>query len=91
MPEKLSTKELVEELKKREGVKTEYVEPYQDKKLSVNGPATQSIQDKETYNKNKKEIRAQVAAFQEAVWDMQDSMEEADSTTGEDTTDETQE
>lgn len=26
MPEKLSTKELVEELKKREGVKTEYVD-----------------------------------------------------------------
>lgn len=39
MPEKLSTKELVEELKKREGVKTEYVEPYQDRKLSGNGPA----------------------------------------------------
>lgn len=60
---------------------------------SANGTdrVTQSIQDKETYNKNKKEIRAQVAAFQEAVWDMQDSMEEADSTTGEDTTDETQE
>nr|DAF39889.1 MAG TPA: hypothetical protein [Caudoviricetes sp.] len=60
---------------------------------SANGTdrVTQSIQDKETYNKNKKEIRAQVAAFQEAVWNMQDSMEEADSTTGEDTTDETQE
>ncbi len=52
---------------------------------------TQSIQDKETYNKNKKEIRAQVAAFQEAVWNMQDSMEEVDDTAGEDTTDETQE
>lgn len=52
---------------------------------------TQSIQDKETYNKNKKEIRAQVTAFQEAVWNMQDSMEEVDDTTGEDTTDETQE
>jgi hypothetical protein len=39
MLEKLSTKELVEELKKREGVKTEYAEPHQDKKLSVNGPA----------------------------------------------------
>ena len=39
MPEKLSTKELVEELQKREGVKTEYVEPYQDRELSVNGPA----------------------------------------------------
>lgn len=39
MLEKISTKELVEELKEREGVKTEYAEPYQDKKLSVNGPA----------------------------------------------------
>ena len=37
--EKFSTKELVEELKKREGVKTEYAEPYQDKNLSINGPA----------------------------------------------------
>ena len=37
--EKISTKELVEELKEREGVKTEYAEPHQDKKLSVNGPA----------------------------------------------------
>lgn len=34
-----STKELVEELKKRSGVKTEYAEPYQDKKLCINGPA----------------------------------------------------
>lgn len=39
MHEKISTKELVEELKEREGVKTEYAEPHQDKKLSVNGPA----------------------------------------------------
>ena len=39
MLEKISTKELVEELKEREGVKTEYAEPHQDKKLSVNGPA----------------------------------------------------
>lgn len=39
MLEKISTKELVEELKKREDVKTEYAEPYQDKKLSINGPA----------------------------------------------------
>ena len=30
---------LVEELKKREGVRIEYAEPYQDKKISVNGPA----------------------------------------------------
>ena len=60
---------------------------------STNGTdrVTQSIQDKETYNKNKKEIRAQVAAFQEAVWNMQDSMEEEDNTAEEDTTDETQE
>ncbi|MFR4634096.1 MAG: BC1881 family protein [Blautia faecis] len=34
MLEKISTKELVEELKEREGVKTEYAEPHQDKKLS---------------------------------------------------------
>ena len=39
MLEKISTKELVEELKEREGVKTEYAEPHQGKKLSVNGPA----------------------------------------------------
>ena len=39
MLEKLSTKELVEELKKRDGVKTEYAEPHQEKKLFVNGPA----------------------------------------------------
>lgn len=39
MLEKISTKELVEELKEREGVKTEYAEPHQDKKLFVNGPA----------------------------------------------------
>lgn len=32
-----------------------------------------------------------VAAFQEAVWNMQDSMEEEDNTAEEDTTDETQE
>lgn len=37
--ESLSTKELVEELRKRKGVKTEYAEPYQDKKLTINGPA----------------------------------------------------
>ncbi len=39
MNDTVSTKELVEELKKREGVRTEYAEPYQDKKISVNGPA----------------------------------------------------
>lgn len=37
--EKISTKELIEELKKRQGVTTEYAEPYQDKTVSVNGPA----------------------------------------------------
>ena len=35
----IKTAELVEELKKREGVRTEYVEPHTDKKISVNGPA----------------------------------------------------
>ena len=36
---KLSTKDLVEELEKREGVEITTVEPYQDKAVSVNGPA----------------------------------------------------
>lgn len=35
----MKTCELVEELKKREGVQTEYAEPHQDKVISVNGPA----------------------------------------------------
>ena len=39
MNDTVSTKELVEELKKREGVRREDAEPYQDKKISVNGPA----------------------------------------------------
>lgn len=39
MNDTVSTKELVEELKKREGVRIEYAEPYQDKKISINGPA----------------------------------------------------
>ena len=39
MNDTVSTKELVEELKKREGGRIEYAEPYQDKKISVNGPA----------------------------------------------------
>ncbi|MBM6745249.1 BC1881 family protein [Drancourtella massiliensis] len=34
-----STHDLVNELEGREGVSTEYAEPHQDKKLSVNGPA----------------------------------------------------
>ena len=35
----VKTVELVEELKKREGVRTEYAEPHADKEISVNGPA----------------------------------------------------
>lgn len=35
----VKTAELVEELKKREGVRTKYAEPHTDKKISVNGPA----------------------------------------------------
>ena len=35
----VKTAELVEELKKREGVRAEYAEPHTDKKISVNGPA----------------------------------------------------
>lgn len=38
--EEIKTCELVEELKKREGVKTEYAEPHQDKGITVNGPAS---------------------------------------------------
>lgn len=33
------TCELVEELKKREGVETRYAEPYEDITVEVNGPA----------------------------------------------------
>lgn len=36
---KYSTQELVNELKKRKGVETEYTEPHQDKTITVNGPA----------------------------------------------------
>lgn len=36
----VKTFELMEELKLREGVKMEYAEPYQDKHLTINGPAT---------------------------------------------------
>ena len=39
MLKSIPTKELVEELKKREGVKAEYAEPYQDEVISINGPA----------------------------------------------------
>lgn len=63
--------------------------------ISTNGGndrITQSIQDKDAFNKNKKEIRVQVAAFQETVWEMQDSIseEQTDNTTEEEPTDETQ-
>lgn len=34
-----STKELVEELQKREGVETFFAKPYEDVPVSVNGPA----------------------------------------------------
>lgn len=34
-----TTKELLEELKNREGVSMEYAEPHHDKKISVNGSA----------------------------------------------------
>lgn len=34
-----STKELVEELQKREGVETFFAMPYEDISISVNGPA----------------------------------------------------
>ncbi|WP_150112270.1 BC1881 family protein [Clostridium hydrogeniformans] len=36
---KFSTKELVEELSKREGVETIIAEPYENKELKMNGPA----------------------------------------------------
>lgn len=35
----VKTCDLVEELKRREGVETEFAEPHEDKKISVNGPA----------------------------------------------------
>lgn len=34
-----TTKELVEEMKRRDGVLAEYAEPHQDKKISISGPA----------------------------------------------------
>lgn len=36
----INTKELVEELKEREGVEVKYAEPYQNKEIKINGPAT---------------------------------------------------
>ena len=38
-PEQVSTKQLVEELNKREGVASMEIEPYVDVKFTVNGPA----------------------------------------------------
>lgn len=35
----VATKDLVDELKKREGVETAIAEPYQDKAIEVTGPA----------------------------------------------------
>ncbi len=35
----VKTKELVEELKRRDGVQVEYAEPYIDKTFTINGPA----------------------------------------------------
>lgn len=37
--ENVSTANLITELRKREGVETTVVEPYQDAAVSVNGPA----------------------------------------------------
>lgn len=34
-----TTKELLDELKCREGISTEYAEPHTDKKININGPA----------------------------------------------------
>lgn len=39
IPKEIPTHDLVEELKTREGVQMEYAEPYQDKTITVNGPA----------------------------------------------------
>ena len=36
---KIPTKDLVEELKKREGVRTAIAEPYENKSFNVEGPA----------------------------------------------------
>lgn len=35
----ISTRQLVEELKEREGVETHQAEPYEDLEVKVNGPA----------------------------------------------------
>lgn len=35
----IKTCDLIKELEKRDGVKTEYAEPYQDRYITVNGPA----------------------------------------------------
>ena len=39
MLEQMTTRELIEELSKREGVEVKRAEPYQDVEVSVNGPA----------------------------------------------------
>lgn len=39
MLDKIETRELVEELSKRDGVEIKRAEPYQDVEVSVNGPA----------------------------------------------------
>lgn len=39
MLEQMSTRELIGELSKREGVEIKRAEPYQDMEVSVNGPA----------------------------------------------------
>lgn len=35
----IKTRDLVEELKKREGVHVDYAEPHQDISITINGPA----------------------------------------------------
>ena len=37
--EQITTRELIEELSKREGVEVKRAEPYQDMEVTVNGPA----------------------------------------------------
>lgn len=37
--ENIKTRDLVEELKKRDGVQIEYAEPHRDKTITVDGPA----------------------------------------------------
>ena len=86
--ELIINKSLTETVTVKEGDKT-VMSLYAE--VSTNGGndrITQSIQDKDEFNRNKKEIRAQVAEFQNAVWEMQDSITEE--MTGGTTEDETQ-